>query len=73
MHPIRKKILTDESQQPVAVQIEYADWLLLEKWLESQPLNGVPPPATDLNLFAGTLPLREDPLLQQQRLRDEWQ
>jgi len=55
------------------VQIDYADWLVLEKWLEMLPINGLSQPATDLNRFAGTLPLREDPLLQQQQLRDEWQ
>ncbi|MBC7773156.1 MAG: hypothetical protein H7210_11715 [Pyrinomonadaceae bacterium] len=87
MYPIRKKILTDESQQPLAVQIDYADWLVLEKWLESHPLNGnggtpasiVPPStlgpiaaASDLNRFSGTLRLAEDPLVYQERSRDEW-
>ncbi len=86
MYPIRKKILTDESQHPLAVQIDYADWLVLEKWLELHPLNGngsapaslpaaSPPFATgptDLNRFAGTLRLAGDPLAYQQRSRDEW-
>jgi len=28
---IRKKILTDEADRPVAVQIRYADWLEIER------------------------------------------
>ena len=27
MQRIRKRIVTDEAQQPIAVQIDYADWL----------------------------------------------
>ena len=85
MKPIRKKILTDEAQNPLAVQIDYADWLILEKWLTSHPLNGngasanqtaapsvSPAPTLDLNRFAGTLRIAEDPLAYQQRTRDEW-
>jgi len=85
MRAIRKKILTDENMQPVAVQIDYPDWLWLESLMSSakgtngqaltgpQDVPGTPsssPP--DLNRLAGTLRLREDPLAWQQRARDEW-
>lgn len=36
MAPIRKKIVTDENARPVAVQIDYEDWLEIERAL--QPL-----------------------------------
>lgn len=78
MHPVRKQILTDESQQPPDVRIDDADWLVLEKWLGSLPptgSSGTPPvssPAPDISRFAGTLPLREDPLACQQGSMDEW-
>ena len=46
MRAIRKKLLTDENMQPVAVQIDYPDWLWLESWMNiargtnGQPLTG---------------------------------
>ncbi len=43
MHPIRKKILTDDAMQPVAIQIDYADWLEIERLLHAQ--GQAPPPA----------------------------
>ncbi len=72
MYPIRKKILTDEAHRAVAVQIEYADWLEVERLLGQVPAatNGVP--ATDLNRFSGVLSLREDPMAFQERMRGEW-
>jgi len=33
---IRKKIVTDEGSRPVAVQIDYEDWLEIERLLESR-------------------------------------
>lgn len=75
MHPIRKKIVADESMRPIAVQIDYADWLEVERLLGlgGAPANGTHhPPAPDLNRFAGTLKLKEDPVEFQRRVRDEW-
>lgn len=76
MRAIQKKILTDENMQPVAVQIDYPDWLWLETWMNGQaatePAFGVGPPvaaAPDLNRFAGTLRLGQDPLAYQHRAR----
>lgn len=34
MHAIKKKIVTDENSRPVAVQIDYKDWLEIEGMLE---------------------------------------
>lgn len=34
MDAIRKKIVTDEESRPVAVQIDYEDWLEIERLLE---------------------------------------
>lgn len=33
MHNIAKKIVTNEAMQPIAVQINYADWLEIESLL----------------------------------------
>ena len=34
MFPTTKKLVTNEAQQPIAVQIDYADWLKIEALLE---------------------------------------
>lgn len=36
MHAIRKKIVVDEDSHPVAVQIDYEDWLEIERLLNGQ-------------------------------------
>lgn len=78
MVPIRKKIVNDESMRPVAVLIDYADWLEVERLLG---LGGVPAPKAngaaagghpDLNRLAGKIELREDPAAYQRRVREEW-
>ena len=70
MGPIRKRILTDEMSKPVAVQIDYADWLAIEGYLaEVDPGHTQ---ASDLSAHHGVLTLKEDPLLYQTRLREEW-
>ncbi|HUG13492.1 MAG TPA: hypothetical protein VMM78_00625 [Thermomicrobiales bacterium] len=66
---VRKKIVTDENHQPVAVQIEYEDWLEIERLLGVQPGKKR---LTDLSEFEGFLTLTEDPLEYQRRIRDEW-
>jgi hypothetical protein len=76
MKPIRKKIITDESMHPIAVQLEYEDWLEVEKALASMPgFNGngaTPTPPVDLNRFSGTVKLSEDAVEFQRRIRGEW-
>jgi hypothetical protein len=69
MRGIRKKIITDEAQQPVAVQIDYSDWLKIERMLNLAPTEGV---ATNLWRYHGVLSLTEEPLAYQARVRNEW-
>ncbi len=38
MHSLAKKIVTNEAMQPIAVQIDYADWLEIEPLLNQYPL-----------------------------------
>ena len=64
---IKKKIITDEDNQPVAVQIDYKDWLELEKILELRSFK-----KGDLSKFSGVISLKEDPLEFQKKMRDEW-
>jgi hypothetical protein len=64
-----KKIVTDEAYQPVAVQIDYNDWLIIERSL------GLPDDVarvTDLSRYHGLISLTEDPLVYQARIRNEW-
>ncbi len=64
---IKKKILTDENNEPVAVQIDYKDWLEFEKILNLQSAKTV-----DLSEFSGSISLTVDPLEFQKKIRDEW-
>jgi hypothetical protein len=69
---IRKQIVTDEQNRPVAVQIEYSDWQEVERLL-GLVSNGAPQGAAgDINALAGTIELSEDPSKYQRRIRDEW-
>jgi hypothetical protein len=70
MYSIKKQIVTDESMQPVAVIIDYADWQNIEALLQNLPEPGE---VKDLSSFAGTISLPIDPLAYQQQIRDEWQ
>jgi hypothetical protein len=69
MRKIRKKILTDNAKRPIAVQIEYADWLEIERSLN---LQGEDPRNTDLSSYVGIITLSEEPLGYQSRIRQEW-
>ncbi|MBA2775344.1 MAG: hypothetical protein H0U31_01285 [Chloroflexia bacterium] len=68
---VRKKLVTDEDHQPVAVLIEYEDWLEIERLLGVREEK---PDSTDLSRFAGKLKMElpEDPVEYQRRIRDEW-
>lgn len=69
MVAIRKKILRDEDNHVVAVQIDHQDWLEIERLpdlREEKTLH------TDLSKFRRTLTLTEDPVEYQRRIRDEW-
>ena len=68
MQRIRKKILTDAAQRPVAVEIDYEDWLEIERTLGAV----AEPRTTDLARYHGIVSLTEEPLAYQTRVRNEW-
>ncbi len=69
MHRIRRSIVTDEAKRPIAVQIDYEDWLQIERLLHLQENETGP---DDLSRYGGTIRLSEDPLTYQARVRGEW-
>ncbi|MCC6124762.1 MAG: hypothetical protein IT426_07370 [Pirellulales bacterium] len=70
MAPIHKRILVDEAQRPIAVQVDYDDWLEIERQLHITPETLA---ETDLSQFSGVIALSEDPLEYQRKMREEWQ
>lgn len=75
MRTISKKIVTDDRNNPIAVQIDYADWLRIERELadlDRNGSNGGNAKLTNLNDLRGSLKLTEDPLEYQKRIRAEW-
>jgi hypothetical protein len=66
---IRKKVDTDEASRPVAVQIDYSDWLEIERSLGWQ---GSRPRVTDLSSHYGVLTRPEEQLDYQSCIRQEW-
>ncbi|MBW4539099.1 MAG: hypothetical protein KME43_08110 [Myxacorys chilensis ATA2-1-KO14] len=71
MLSFKKKIVTDETMQPIAVLINYQDWQQIEKILEDYQLEDETP--DDISEFEGILQLTEDPLKYQRRIRNEWE
>jgi hypothetical protein len=69
MRSIHHKIVTDEQMHPIAVQIDYADWLKIQKILQQAK----PQAKVNLEKYAGTIKLNEDPLEYQKKIRDEWE
>jgi hypothetical protein len=69
MRKIKKKILTDNAERPIAVQIDYTDWLEIERTLN---LEGEDSGKIDLSNHEGVITLTEDPLGYQSRIRQEW-
>jgi hypothetical protein len=69
MRKIRKKILTDNAERPIAVQIDYTDWLEIERSLNLQEDDTRD---TDLSNYEGIITLSEEPLGYQSRIRQEW-
>ncbi len=69
MRKIRKRIVRDEADRPVAVQIDYADWLAIEQLLNSGPSGQR---QIDLSSYQGVLPSNLDALEYQRRMRAEW-
>ncbi|MBI3374247.1 MAG: hypothetical protein HY017_21190 [Betaproteobacteria bacterium] len=69
MLTIHKKVLLDEAMNPIAVQIDYADWVEIARRLGIEPKIGE---STTLQRFEGTISLTEDPRAFQTRMREEW-
>lgn len=69
MHEIQRKIVTDERDRPVSVQISYADWLEIERLLA---VDGRSKQPGDLQVLAGALRWGEDAVAYQRRVREEW-
>ena len=65
---VYKKLITAENLQPIAVQIDYDDWLKIEQALALKR----DPKISDLNSYRGVLCLSEEPLEYQNRIRGEW-
>lgn len=75
MRTIRKKIVTDEESRPVAVQIDYGDWLEIERLLESRAVGGPEPRGSryeDLLAETSRSWTAGDGLEYQTRIREEW-
>ena len=53
--PIEKKIVMNEMQQPVAVQINYQDWLKIEQQLSLESIPARRKPLCALHTFRATL------------------
>lgn len=66
---VRKKLVLDESNKPIAVQIDYEDWLEIEKRLGERSASSR---TVDLESLRGSIQLTEDPLEFQRRMRGEW-
>ncbi|MFH1108953.1 MAG: hypothetical protein V1790_07150 [Planctomycetota bacterium] len=66
MDEIRKRIVTDEHMRPVAVQIDYDDWVKIERALEQSPKENGP---TDLSRHIGRLRWPIDGLEYQRQVR----
>ncbi len=69
MGPVQKQILTDEQGRPVAVQVDYASWLEIERLIETT--SSPTPRHADLSRFHGVLQFEEDPLSYQRRTRGD--
>ena len=54
-----------KAKQPIAVQIDYADWLKIERSLNLPQEDE----ATDLSWYSGVISLTEEPLAYQARVR----
>ncbi len=65
---INKKFLTDENNKPVAVLIDYQDWLVIEKQLELSPEERI----ARINALAGSVKFPMEGLEFQQMMRAEW-
>ena len=63
------RYLTDENHKPVAVVIEYRDWLVIERQLEV----ALAPKNSQINALAGRIKFPMDAMEFQNQVRDEWE
>jgi len=70
MERVEKQVITDEAGHPVAIQLDYREWLRIERALQLS--SHARQQTTDLARFSGALRFREDPLAYQRRMRREW-
>lgn len=68
MLSINKRIITDATNKPVAVQIDYQDWCRIEEALAET----LPKPPTDLARHIGRLDWPVDGLEYQREIRSDW-
>jgi len=71
MAGVHKRVVTDKQDRPIAVQIDYADWVALEDSLGGVEYKGRQ--VSDLSKHAGVMSHALDPLEYQDRIRGEWQ
>lgn len=67
---VRKTIVRDENGKPLAVQIDYADWLSIEQRISK--LDPLSTRTTRLEEHKGTIRPHVDPLTYQNSIRAEW-
>lgn len=77
MLDVEKRIVTDEDGQPVAVQVDYADWLEIERQLEESPSEEAQETEGKPSLEELSKEIRSywkggDGLEYQRRIRAEW-
>lgn len=75
MRAIKKKIVTDEDSHPVAVQIDYEDWLEIERLLDAREPENAEPEDDFEELLDKTSGGWKggDGLEYQIRIREEWE
>lgn len=77
MLDVKKRIVTDEEGQPVAVQVDYKDWLEIERRLKQSTLENTPETGEQPSLEELSKEIRSywkggDDLEFQRRIRAEW-
>lgn len=75
MKPIRKKLVMDEDHRPVAVQIDYEDWLEIEQRLGLKAPEAATQDQPTLEEMAAAVRPHwtgGDGLDYQRRIREEW-
>ncbi len=74
MDTIKKKIVTDENSRPVAVQIDYEDWLEIERLLKrgEKPDEEQQDDFEELLDKLGEMWQGGDGLEYQMKIREEW-